>query len=281
LAFPEKAACMSVREPILDRRDACGILDPTPFAAVLRIRGVRNMTLEELIITICAITRESESQVRYRIQNWRRDGIIAPPHIVSANTNGRGGTRGDWGPEHIVGYQLVERLRPQGNPVTIVHRNLDQPWALSMAVSEVSQIIFAKYPEFQGLTHREAVSHRGFREAFNAEWAQRVRLEPSSPWRLRLNTKALQRLLPLARGERFEELCHLWEAPWVGSQDIWMTLMGILRIWQVVAEIETKTPIAAPRADWEKNDAVVWSGTSSDGAIVWRLSESKWSALHH
>ncbi len=275
---------MRVCEPILDRRDICGVPDPTPFAAVLRIRELRerrNMTLEELIRTICAITRESESQVRYRIQNWRSDGLLPAPLIVSANRNGSGGTRGDWGPEHIIGYQLIERLRPKGHPVTIVLSHLDQPLELIRTVSEISHIVLEKHPEFQNLTHRETISHRGFREAFNAEWAQRVTLKPSKPLRLRLNTSALKNLIPLARGERFEELCHLWEAPWVGSQDVWKTLEGILRIWQVVAEIETKIPLRATRAEWEKNDALVWSGTLSDQEIVWRLSESKWSALHH
>ncbi len=261
----------------LDARDACGVTDPTPFLASLRWNyGVGAMTLDELVLSLCSATRESESQVRYRIQNWRRDGLLPPPRIVSANRNGRGGTRGEWGPEHVIGYQVIEALRPHNKPLTIVSLGLGYAhsraymrwWATLVREWVTAQ---ERPPMGAGDAMQWLITHPIPEE--------RLRQGPPAPTpiRVRLNTQRLQQLIPIARGTAWttEQLDRFLTTPCDGPEseerEALTTMAGLFAVWAAVAQVETGQSVTWEDIEWVERDAQTTSGT-------WHLRQSPWFA---
>lgn len=263
----------------LDVRDACGVVDRTPFKASLwwtqtRNRRVATVTLDELILTLCAITKERETQVRYRIQDWRRDGLLPAPRIVSANRNGKGGTRGDWGNEHVIGYRAIEALRPNNKPLTIVSLGLGYAhsraymrwWATLVREWSAEQ---AGAPMGTGDAMQWLIAHPIPEERL------RQGPPPPTPVRVRLNTQRLQQLIPMARGATWtvEQLDRFLTSPCDGHEseerEALATMAGLFAVWAAVAQVETGQSVTWEDIDWQDCDA-----RTKDGR--WHLRTSPW-----
>ncbi len=261
----------------LDVRDACGVVDRTPFKASLwwthtRNRRVAAVTLDELILTLCAITKERETQVRYRIQDWRRDGLLPAPRIVSANRNGKGGTRGEWGHEHVIGYRAIKVLRPNNKPLTIVNAALGyghahRAWWRQMVQEWVAE-------QQRPPMNWEDATQWWAEHPIPAEWLRQGPPSPK-PFRVRLNTARLQQLIPMARGESWsvaqldQFLTHPFDGPESAEREASETVVGLLAVWAAVAQVETGQPVAWDEIDWHDRDA-----STKDGR--WHLRASPW-----
>lgn len=301
-------------EPILDRRDSCGVVDLTPFEASLEWqspsrdlppkdpleavmmvvcgrRRPKDMTLSELITVIRGITGESENQIRFRVQNWRRDGLLPTPPRVSANRSGSGGTRGEWGQEHVIGYLAIELLRPNNKPLSIVLPDVDQTMDRLASMANVVARILHEHPPDGGRRelYGEAMARaqRELLPLIQEAWGQN--LDPSAARRLRLNTSLLQELLPLARGETFDELVA-FEDPWrdaaptsEGRTRELLKSEGLRWVWRAVCQAECGKD---DRGEWIaplKETVAIWDSDQRDALVfranreMWRLSTSRWS----
>ncbi|MCY0900249.1 MAG: hypothetical protein OWU33_15235 [Firmicutes bacterium] len=269
---------MAQREPLLDRQNAFGKVDLTPWECVRALRQQEReaMTKDELIHTVQAQTGESSSTVRFRIQNWARDRLLPPTRFVAAHGVGNRGTRGDYGPEHVIGYLAIHALRPHGKPLTIVDT------ALSLA---------AGHDYMTWMTHllREWTAEQG-RPAMSwtegMEWLrahpipeERLRQGPPrpDPIRIRLNTQTLQRLIPIARAQVWshEDLDVFLERTYPLNEKehraALADVLGLFAIWAAVAQSETGHPVSWQDIEWKNQDAHAITNT-------WRLSKSAWHA---
>lgn len=263
---------------ILPYKNAFDVPDPTPYEASknLAMEAQERMTLSELVNSLVTKTGDSDSVVRFRIQNWVRDGLLPHPRIVPAHGTDNRGTRGEYGDEHRIGYHVVEALRHQGKPVTVM---LPDPDNLFRAVMAHHDLIHRWIRQNLGEQPYKVSETRQLLQRFGPPPIESWNLSGAQPWRLRLTTGVLGRLMPMARGESPDALRRLMD-PWrpvssdpnINRQDM-LYDEAIRTIWSKVCAIETNHQVPTYHIDWSDDDAVA----RIDGLPIWRLSTSRWS----
>lgn len=260
---------------VLDVKNAYGFSDPTPWAASWELWRHRPVTLSEFIAVIVERTGESASSVTYKVQNWRRDGLLPRPRLVKANGKGGRGTRGDWSAAHLIGYLAIERLRPHGKPLTLA----GPPVAVLESVGRpMSAYIHQVAKTMPGTPTLAEASREALKRGVPAPDPQTLR---AVPWRIRLNTVALQRLIPVARGENRERLRYLldgWRAvardPIAAHQDA-LEAMALRYILAAVASVEMDQDVSFSQITWYEDDVLATEPGSNQ--TLWRLSRSPWA----
>lgn len=269
---------MRFRELILPGRNEYGFADPTAQAARFWVVIV---TFDELVNLISDRTGENPRSVGHLIRAWIRDGLLPKPDIVPVP--GRRGTRGDYGQEFVIGFFAIRKLRPKGKPLSFVQ-----------AIPDVSVIRkqwrwFGRYLDWvrettgvDRLSELRQMEQEGALPPPPVEIMRQMPMEAPATdriIRLRLNTRELSRLIPVARGEahpHFLSMAPTDFAEALGAEDPAMGLLyvrAIEAIWAAVAEVESGHPPDRLAPD-EEGDIVA----EKDGKVIWRLSTSQWKA---
>lgn len=266
---------------ILPYKNAFDVPDPTPWEASRNVakEAQKHITLSELINRLVMETNEPESAVRFRIQNWVRDRLLPRPRIVAAHGNKNRGTRGEYGDDHIIGYHVVKALRrPDGKPLSVM---LPDPDNLFRAVMAYHDLIHRWIRQNLGDQPYSVNETQRLLQRFGPPPMDTWNLSSTQPWRLRLTTEVLGRLMPIARGESWESLRHLMD-PWrpvasnaeVNRQEL-LDDEAIRMIWSKVCFVETGHEVSTYHIEWAQDDAVALLG----GQPIWRFSTSSWTTI--
>lgn len=263
---------------VLPYKNAFDVSDPTPHEASKNLaeEAKKRMTLSDLINRLISETGDSDTVVRFRIQNWVRDGLLPHPRIVPAYGKDNRGTRGEYGEEHWIGYRVVESLRCHGKPITIM---LPDPDNLFQSVMIHHDFIHRWIRQNLGDEPYHAGETRQLLQRFGPPPMESWNLSPVQPWRLRLTTDVLGHLLPMARGESPDALRRLMD-PWrevssdpnINRQEL-LYDEAIRTVWSKVCAIETGQQIPTYYIEWSDDDALA----IVDDSPVWRLSTSQWT----
>ena len=263
---------------VLPYKNTFDVSDPTPHEASKNLaeEAQKRMTLSDLINRLISETGDSDTVVRFRIQNWVRDGLLPHPRIVPAYGKDNRGTRGEYGEAHWIGFHVVESLRRHGKPITIM---LPDPDNLFQSVMIHHDLIHRWIRQNLGDESYHVGETRQLLQRFGPPPMESWNLSPAQPWRLRLTTEVLGHLLPMARGESPEALRRLMD-PWrkvssdpkINRQEL-LYDEAIRTVWSKVCAIETDQQIPTHHIEWMDDDALA----IVDGSPVWRLSTSQWT----
>lgn len=275
------------------------VYDPTPAKAVRQMIQARRQRVrfETLVGKLSQETGETESVVRSSLRNWRAAGLLPPPTIIKADGQQGRGTRGDWSETHRIGYHVIRALRPKnkhqghkGSKGITIARRAPEVMADGDVVAPKTQQVATKFaalisaidelketPKVPGQARSRpdlVPLMEALRQTLGAEAAQFFVVSYPRPERIRLNTGALQRLLPLARGVNKMRLAELAdEAP--GTVHDTLEREALKTIWTKVVKAETNRDI--------KNSAIRWKAheieaVDENDTVIWRLSASVWAA---
>ena len=227
-------------------------------------------------MAIAERTGEQPERVGYIVRTWIRDGLLPRPKIVPVP--GSRGTRGDYSEAVLIGYLAVKLLRPRGKPLSISFEVLD--------MEEVSESLqwAAKYMEWLheeyglSLSEMRALENSGQLPPPPPALAEERALRAAQPkrkpniHRVKLNTKTLARLMPVARGEVSLEI-------WLNADDLtvvqaWEDYKVLLKIWEAVAQAETGIKPSDITITTD-NDVIAYQGEEE----IWRLTKSKWANI--
>lgn len=296
---------MLVAEPRLERWNEYGFPDPTP--ATVRW-GIVIVTLNELVTAIAETTGEQPRQVEHLVRAWIRDGLLPRPKIVPVP--GKRGTRGDYGDACKVGYLVVKALRPKGKPVAVrvfysshdkelirasVHFHAEyHKWVKA----ELKDNYGGKGPSVEQMIELDeknllpiapATLMAQWREPYERRQAELAEKGPIFH-RMRLNKKNLARLIPIARGDKPDEIEDLFLYYNIWDEDVSEELMSefvqleldmvqydldrraIQTIWKAVCSVEVGC--VPDVVEQREGDVVAYR----DKREIWRLSRSRWKA---
>lgn len=273
---------MLILEPALPGRNEYGFSDPTPAMARWRVIIV---TFEELVAAIAEKTGEHPKQVEHLVRAWIRDGLLPKPKIVPIP--GKRGTRGDYGEAAIIGYLAVKALRPKGKPLSLVF--VEPDWEDSLARMNwfleygkwLEREFGLKIGEIEALQKANALPPPPPELAEKRDLLEKRPKRKPTVRRVRLNTETLARLIPIARGERPDNILFNVgektprELAEEAGEDVWKVYLeweALHEIWKAVCKAETG--MNPDRIDSRLGDVKAYL----DGKEIWRLSQSKWAA---